>query len=47
MKFSIYGRMCLVLGFVFSFSACKDDDDDVPTPDGGGTVATYAIGGFL
>lgn len=28
MKFSIYGRMCLVLGFVFSFSACKDDDDD-------------------
>lgn len=29
MKFSIYeSRMCLVLGFVFSFSACKDDDDD-------------------
>lgn len=27
MKFSIYGRMCLVLG-LYSFSARKDDDDD-------------------
>ena len=29
------------------FMGCKDDDDDVPTPDGGGTVATYAISGTV
>lgn len=28
MKFSIYCRICLLLGLLFSFSACKDDDDD-------------------
>ena len=25
------------------FMGCKDDDDDVPTPDGGGTVATLSL----
>ena len=25
------------------FMGCKDDDDDVPTPDGGGTVATMRL----
>ena len=29
------------------FMGCKDDDDDVPTPGGGGTVATYAISGTV
>lgn len=29
------------------FMGCKDDDDDVPTPDGSGTVATYAISGTV
>lgn len=28
MKFSLYCRICLLLGLLFSFSACKDDDDD-------------------
>lgn len=28
MKYSIYGRVCLLLGLLFFFSACKDDDDD-------------------
>lgn len=32
---------------MIGFVGCKDDDDDVPTPDGGGTVATYAIGGTV
>lgn len=27
-KFSSYCRVCLLLGLLFSFSACKDDDDD-------------------
>lgn len=29
MKYSIYCRVCLLLGLLFFFSACKDDDDDV------------------
>ena len=32
---------------MIGFVGCKDDDDDVPAPDGGGTVATYAIGGTV
>lgn len=28
MKFSVYCRVCLLLGLLLSFSACKDDDDD-------------------